>query len=139
VNEEQTMTYSDPRTFLRRVLIVDAATSGAMGVLLVIAANLLAPLLGLSSALLDTAGLSLIPFAALIAWIATRRDLPRPGVWAVIACNAVWSADSILLLLGGFAAPTVPGYAFVVAQALFVAILAELEYLGLRRSLATAA
>lgn len=129
----------NPFTFLRRVLIVDAVTSGAMGLLLVGAANLLAPLLGLPSALLDTAGLSLIPFAALVGWVATRQQLPRPGVWAIIACNAVWSVDSILLLLSGYVAPTVLGYAFVLAQALVVAIIAELEYVGLRRSVASIA
>ncbi|MGA2128631.1 MAG: hypothetical protein ABSG76_21070 [Xanthobacteraceae bacterium] len=129
----------DPSQWLRRVLLVDAATSGAMGLLLVVAANLLAPLLGLPAALLDYAGLSLIPFAALVCWVATRQQLPRPGVWAIIACNAVWSADSILLLLSGYVAPTGLGATFVVAQALVVAILAELEYVGLRRTAASMA
>jgi len=132
------MTY-DPSRWLRRVLLVDAATSGAMGLLLVVAASLLAPMLGLPAALLDYAGLSLIPFAALVCWVATRQQLPRPGVWAIIACNAVWSADSILLLLSGYLAPTVLGTAFVVAQAAIVAILAELEHVGLRRTAASIA
>ena len=132
------MTY-DPSRWLRRILLVDAATSAAMGLLLVVAASPLAPMLGLPAALLDYAGLSLIPFAALVGWVATRPQPPRPGVWAIIACNAVWSADSILLLLSGYVAPTGLGTAFVVAQALFVAILAELEHVGLRRTAASMA
>jgi hypothetical protein len=130
------MTFPDLSRLLRQVLLVDAATGAVMGLLLVVTANLLAPLLGLSAALLDYAGLSLIPFAALVCWVASRQQLPRAGVWAIIACNVVWSADSILLLLSGYVALTVLGYAFVIAQALVVAILAELEYIGLRRTAA---
>jgi hypothetical protein len=133
------MTYANSSSFLRWVLIVDAASSGAMGLLLIVAANLLAPMLGLPVVLIDTAGVSLVPFAALVGWVGTRQNLPRPGVWAIIACNAVWSVDSILLLVSGYVAPTALGYAFVVGQALFVAVLAELEYLGLRRSAASIA
>jgi hypothetical protein len=125
-----------PSTFLRRVLGVDAVSSGAMGLLLAVTANLLAPLLGLPAALLDYAGLSLIPFAAFVAWVGTRPQLPPPGVWAIIACNAAWSVSSIVLLVSGTVAPNALGYAFVVVQALLVAILAELEYVGLRRTVA---
>jgi hypothetical protein len=39
-----------------------------------------------------------------------------------------------VLLASGWVAPTALGYAFVLGQALVVAILAECEYLGLRRS-----
>jgi hypothetical protein len=35
-------------------------------------------------------------------------------------------------------APTLLGYAFVVAQAVVVALLGELQYMGLRRPMATA-
>ena len=128
------LTSSVPSSFLRRVLIVDALTSAAMGLLLAVAAGFLERLLGVPAALLDYAGLSLIPFAALVAYVGTRPNLPRPGVWAVIVCNVLWAADSIVLLLSGYVAPTGLGYAFVIAQALFVAILAELEFIGLRRS-----
>ena len=120
--------------FLRRVLLADAATSGATGLLMMLGAGAAGELLGVPDALLRYAGLTLLPFAALVALLATRENLWRAGVWAVVVCNALWAADSVLLLLTGWIEPNELGIAFIVAQALVVAVFAELEYLGLRRS-----
>lgn len=120
-------------TFLRRVLLVDAASTAATGLLLIALTDRLADLSGLPAALLRNAGLSFLPFAALVAWVAARPTLRRPAVWAVIAYNAVWAVDSVLLLATGWVQPTALGHAFVVAQALFVATMAQLERIGLRR------
>jgi hypothetical protein len=133
------MTQSYPTLFLRRVLLVDAAISGATGLLSVAGAGLMQSLLAVPSAVLTCAGLSLVAFAVLVAYVATRATMPRAGVIAVIVCNLVWAADSILVLLGGWIAPSPLGYAFITAQALVVAILAQLEYVGLRRSIAAPA
>ena len=116
----------DRPTFLRRVLTVDATTSAAMGVALALDANALAGLLELPAGLVAYAGLSLLPFAAVVAWLGTRAIPPRPGVWAVIAANLVWVVASVVLLASGAVAPNALGYAFVVAQAIAVAVLAEL-------------
>jgi hypothetical protein len=50
--------------FLRLALLGDAAASGATGLLLTTAARPLAPLLGLPTVLLHSAGLMLLPYAA---------------------------------------------------------------------------
>jgi hypothetical protein len=51
----------------------------------------------------------------------------------------LWVVGSVALLISGLVAPTMLGTAFVIAQALIVAILAELQLLGLKRQrLATA-
>jgi hypothetical protein len=55
-------------------------------------------------------------------------------VWAIIALNAVWVVDSLLIFVTGWLAPTGLGVAFIIAQAIFVGVLAELEYFGLRRA-----
>jgi len=132
------MTTSKTSPFLRRVLLADAATSGASGLLMTLAAGPLADWLGVPAALLRYAGLSLLPFAALVAYLATREAPPRGAVWAVIVLNALWAADSILLLAGGWVGPTALGYAFIIAQALVVAAFAEAQYVGLRRAPAAA-
>jgi hypothetical protein len=133
------MTYAQSSSFLRRVLIIDAAISGATGLMLIAGADLLHDWLAVPAALARGAGLSLIPFALLVGYLATRESMPRAGVWAVIVLNALWAVDSILLLIGGFVSPTALGTAFIIAQALAVAVLAELEYVGLRRSAAVPA
>lgn len=121
-------------TFLRRVLILDAVSSAAMGAVLALAVVPLSSLLGLPASLLTWAGLSLLPFAAFVGWLATRELPPRSGVWAVVVINAFWAADSLVLLAWGGLDPTLLGKAFVVFQALFVALLAALQVFGLRRT-----
>lgn len=122
----------DPSRFLRRVLLVDAATCVATGALLALDAVPLSRLLGLPQGLLFSAGASLFPCAALMLWVALRERLSRAGAWIVVVGNAAWIAGGVALLLAS--APTALGYAFVIAQALAVALLAELEFIGLRRS-----
>jgi hypothetical protein len=63
-----------------------------------------------------------------------RRNLSRLGVWLVIAGNVAWVAGSAALLIAGGVSPNLLGYVFVVAQALAVVLLAELEYAGLRKA-----
>ncbi|MEQ8698724.1 MAG: hypothetical protein RLT05_19485 [Bauldia litoralis] len=133
------MSASTVSPFLRKALLADAAISGATGLLLALAAGGLADLLGVPAGLPRWAGIALLPFAALLAFLATRERLARPVVWAVIAANLVWAVDSILLLFVGWIEPTVPGVAFIVAQAAVVAVFAELQWLGLRRSAPAAA
>ncbi len=95
---------------------------------------MLSPLLGLPGTLLEYAGLSLFPIAVFMAWVAARTTLSRPGVWIVIAGNALWVAGSIALLISGAVSPTLLGHVFVIAQAVTVVLLAELEYIGLRKA-----
>jgi hypothetical protein len=124
--------------FLRRVLLADAAVSGATGAMMALGGGLIAPLAGVPQTLLLGAGVSLIPYAVLVAVLASRATLPRPAVWAVIAYNALWAVDSLVLLRTGWIAPTLLGEAFVIFQAAVVGLFAALQYLGLRRSPAMA-
>lgn len=126
-------------TFLRRALMLDAVATAGTGLMLTFGASLTKDLLGLPQSLMQYAGLSLLPFAALVGFLATRETISRPAVWAVIAYNVLWSIDSIVLLLTGSVAPTALGYTFVIAQALVVALFAELEYVGLRKMTAATA
>ncbi len=125
-------------TFLRRVLMLDAVASGAMALLLVLAAGPLTELLGLPQALMRIAGAVLLPYAAFVAWLAMREAPSRPLVWAVVAANALWAVDSVLILLLGWIAPTTLGILFVAGQAMVVLVFAELQYLGLRRTVSHA-
>src|SRR5215470_13034435 len=118
--------------FLRRALLVDAAASGLTGALMLAGANTLAPMLGLPTALLQGAGLVLVPYVAFVAVVAGRAHISTPAVWTVIACNAAWTLASIALLVD-FVTPTALGTVFVIGQALAVAALGGLQYVALRR------
>ena len=118
---------------LRIALLADAAATGATAVLLLLFAAPFETLLGLPAGLSRIAGLGLIPYAALVAYLGTRPRMSRAAVWTVIVCNVAWAVDSILLLFIGPVQPASLGAAFVVAQAVIVAVFADLQYLGLRR------
>jgi hypothetical protein len=124
--------------FLRQVLLVDAAVSGAAGLLMAAGAPFLSPLLGLPADLLFYAGLLLFPFVALLIVVARRGQASRLALIDIIAINALWVAASFGLLVSGAVAPTMLGYAFVIAQALAVALLSGLQFVGLRQAKATA-
>jgi hypothetical protein len=128
------MTTIQASTFLRRVLLLDAVSSGAMGILLLTCSGLLAGLLSLPAELLREAGMVLVPFALAVGFLGTRSQLSRVAVWAVIAVNAVWAIDSVVLLFTGWVEPNLLGSAFVIGQAAFVAVMAELELIGMRKS-----
>jgi len=119
--------------FLRGVLLADAASCLAMGGALILGADLLSEWFGLPRALLQQAGLVLLPFTAFLIIVATRPALSRAAVWLAVACNAAWIVGSGALLVGGLAAPNAFGFAFVIAQALIVLLVTEIEIIGLRR------
>jgi hypothetical protein len=124
--------------FLRRVLLLDALASGATAVLLLVGAGYLDRFLGLPAGLLRGAGLILIPFVLFVGYVGLRDSHVRGAVWSIVAANVAWVAASLLLLVSGFVAPSILGYAFVIAQALAVGVLAELQVIGLRRQAAAA-
>lgn len=122
--------------FLQRALIADAAISGASGLLLLFGGGVLAPILNLSPELLRYAGASLVPFTVFVAWMCMREQVSRGGAWVVIALNAAWVVASVLLLTTDLVAPSRLGVAFILVQAVAVAIFAEMQYTGLRRATA---
>jgi hypothetical protein len=130
------MSMIQPSRFLKNALALDAAASAATGLLLAVAAGPLSSLLGFPAGFLRGAGLLLLPCALAFAMMAGRDTLPRWTVQVVIGLNILWIADSVILLLMGWFQPTGLGIAFVLAQAAALAIITELEVIGLKRSAA---
>jgi hypothetical protein len=125
--------------FLRNVLNIDALVSGAAALAMIVGAPLIARLTNLPSGLLVGAGLVLVPWVALLVMLARRSTLSRLSLVDVIAVNALWVAASFGLLASGYVAPNWLGVAFVTVQALTVAVLAELQFVAMRRAQLAAA
>ncbi len=121
-----------PAVFVSRVLLIDAVTCAAMGVLLAGLSSVLAPVLGLPTALLLFAGLLLFPSAGLMVVAASLRPFRPMLGWTVVAGNLLWVVASIAVLIE--IAPTPLGAAFVLMQAAAVAILVMLEWRGIQRA-----
>jgi hypothetical protein len=120
--------------FLRIVLLADAATCFACGLLLIAGRSFLPDLLGLPSDLMSYVGASLFPFAAFLVYAATRKSISKTMIWIVIGLNLLWTIDSFLLLLTGYVSPTTLGYIFIVFQAIGVLLFADLEFIGMRKA-----
>lgn len=118
---------------LKLALIGDAVASGATGLLLAAGAGLLFPLLGLDEAFMRAAGLFLIPFALVVAFIGTRRTVSRPLAWVIVAVNILWVVESLMVAFGPGHAPTGLGLAFVLAQAVVVGAFAAVQALALAK------
>jgi hypothetical protein len=121
-----------PDSFLRRVWWADAAISAVVGAAMAAAAAPLASLTGLPERLLAAAGLALLPYAAFLAWLATRQSVPRLAAWLPVPINILWAIDCVLV------AATEPNagpalIAFIAVQVVTVLAFAELEFVGVRR------
>ena len=129
--------FASPR-FLPNVMWADAASCAATGALQVAFTNALAALTGLPAALLMGTGVFLLAYAALAAFMASRSAPPRTLIGLVIFGNFGWAVACIALLVSGVFAVTALGMAWVLAQALCVVVLAELQWTGLRRTRSSA-
>ncbi len=119
---------------LRTVIAVDAAVCGLGGAGLALDSALLAGPLGLSAQVLQPLGLFLIAYAAVLAWLATRPVLSRAVVWTLVGFNVAWAVESLAAPALGWASPTGVGLALIIGQAAAALVVAELQFLALRRA-----
>ena len=125
--------FASPR-FLPNVMWADAASCAATGALQVAFTDALARLTGLPAPLLMGTGVFLLAYAVAAAFMATRRTPPRTLIGLVVVGNFGWAVACVALLMSGMFAVTALGMAWVLAQALCVVVLAELQWTGLRRT-----
>jgi uncharacterized protein YjeT (DUF2065 family) len=134
--EDLTMLHSTPT--LRRLLLADGALCLGFGLMLAAGAGLIGGITALPEALLRVLGLVLLPWGAWVLWLGTRDVLSRAAVWTVIVVNALWVADSLLLLASGWVAPNGLGISFVLGQAVLVGAIAAAQWAAARRGKAAA-
>lgn len=123
---------SSPR-FLRAVVWFDASTGVLLGALHLLLTAPLAEWLSLPAGLLQATGVMLLGYAALAIAIARSEPMPRGWLWVLIAGNLAWAAASLVLLLGSTLTPTLLGQAYLLVHVVSVALLAELQWWGVRR------
>lgn len=119
---------------LRPALLLDAVVTGANGAAYVIAAGPLGDLLGLPEVVLRLTGVFLLVFAAAVWMVGSRERISAGAATAVIAANALWVIQSVAVIAFGWWSPATEGYVWVALQADVVAMLAALQFAGLRRA-----
>ena len=125
--------FASPK-FLRNVLWADAAAGAGSSLLHLLAAGLLAELLGVPHGVLAMSGVALLVYVAMATYLAACEPIPRAGVSMLIAANWAWVGACAVVFMMNASVLTPLGQAYVVVHALAVAALAELEWFGLRRA-----
>ena len=122
------------QNFLRYVLWADAISCLVCAILQVALAGPLSSYLGLSENLLMGTGIFLLVYGAVVAFLATRTQVPVAILGLLIVGNIMWGVLAVAILLEGDARVTLLGKGYVTAQALTVLILAQLQYLFVRHA-----
>ena len=121
-----------PQNFLRYVLWADALSCLACGLLQVTLTGSLDQRFGLPLPLYVGSGVFLILYSVAVAYLATRPNVPSAIVWLLIVGNVAWGVGAVGILVGADMSVTVLGKAYIIAQALTVLVLAQLQYLCVR-------
>ena len=101
--------------------------TGANGAAYLALAGPLEDLLGVEASLLRPIGAFLLAFAAFVYVVATRPEVPRAGVTAVIEANVLWVIGSLAFVVIGVSSPETAGSVWTVMQAVVVAGFAGLQ------------
>jgi hypothetical protein len=117
---------------LTRWILLDALMSGTSGLLLAAGAPWLDGVLGAPTALVVPLGLFLVGYAGSLVLVA-RRGSPRPAVLFVVVGNALWVVASVVVVIADLLTLTTAGTVLALVQAAAVALLADLQAIGLRR------
>lgn len=124
--------------FLRNALYADILFSTGGALLMAVGAPFLSPFMNLPAILLVGAGLLLVPWVLALVLVTRRQRVLKIVLVDIAGINLAWCAACLGLLASGGIAPNGLGVAFVVAQALAVAMLGALQFLGLREAASAA-
>ena len=123
-----------PSSTLRRALWTDAAVSGAAGALQLAGGDTLAAAFGLPAPLSLASGVFLLGYAAMLVAMARAPRLHAALVALVVFGNLGWALACVGLPAAGVLNPSSLGLAWLLLQALAVAVFAAWEGAGWRAS-----
>lgn len=123
-------------TTLKNVLLINALSSGATGLLLIEFPSFTAQLFGVSQSMPFMAtGIFLVAFSLLVYYVSRQKPANKTLVRWIIALDIMWVADSLIVVGGQLFDFTMIGYALTSAVALWVALMAFLQIRGLKERL----
>ncbi len=125
--------FHSPR-FLPTVMLLDAASVLACGVLQLLVTPWMARWTGLAPALLLSSGLFLLAYATFASWIGTRQAIPSGPVRLVIWGNLAWGVACLGLIFAGPFNLTIWGVAYLLLNVVAVTLFAALQWVGLRQA-----
>jgi len=119
---------------LKNVLLINAVSSGATGIGLVVLADTVAELFGTSAAgAVMGVGIFLVVFAAGVLNEALQRTTRITHVYIIIALDILWVIGSVAIVLPQLFNLSAIGYIAITAVALWVAAMAYLQMKGVKQ------
>jgi hypothetical protein len=118
---------------LRFALVADVVLTGANGIGYLVLATVLDPFLGVPRSVQYPVGVFLTVYALWVLTVARREEIGRGAVGVVIALNTAWAVAGVVAVAVDALTATGAGNVWIVFQALTVAGMAGLQYMGLRR------
>jgi hypothetical protein len=116
---------------LKQVLQLNALSSGASGLLMVVLSKTFAAWFGVQAAQpFAFVGIGLVVFAAMVYSVSLQKPIQAGRVWGVIALDVAWVLGSIVLIM--VSSISALGTALTAAVALWVGLMAFLQHRGLR-------
>ena len=119
-------------SFLRFALRLDAICTGLGGVALAAAAGPMSSLTGLSLAAEYGLAAFFIFYGVTVFGLSLLAELRSPGVW-VIGANVLFTIAAVAVVLVGVWPLTTTGVVLTLASGVYTLVMADLQYMGLRR------
>jgi hypothetical protein len=119
-------------SFLRFALRLDAVCTGLGGVALFAAAGPLSSFTGLPLAVEYGLAAFFVIYGLAVFALSRLPAVRTPGIWVIVA-NLVCTVSAIAVVLAGVWSPTTAGVVFLLAGGVYTLVMADLQYLGLRR------
>ncbi|MBJ7465524.1 MAG: hypothetical protein JHD38_17960 [Mycolicibacterium sp.] len=121
-----------PDAFLRLAMRADALISGAAGVGLLLLARQVAEVSGTTAAVEYATGAFFVGFSAVVLFLAARPAVRTSGLMLAIG-NLLFSVLTVVVVLAGVWPLTTTGVILVLGTGVYTLVMAELQYVGVRR------
>jgi hypothetical protein len=118
---------------LRWALRADALFSGATGVLMAVTASWLSPASGIPKPATYALAVVLICYGVVVYGLSTMESVRRPGIVIAIG-NVVFTVAAVLAVVDDAWPLTTTGVALMFVSAAYTLVMADLQYLGVRRA-----
>ena len=118
--------------FLRFALRLDAICTGLGGIALAAAAGPMSSLTGLSLATEYGLAAFFIVYGITVFGLSRLAELRSPGAW-VIGANVLFTVAAVAVVLAGVWPLTTAGIVLTLGSGVYTLVMADLQYLGLRR------
>ncbi|MGW0159177.1 hypothetical protein ACWDUN_07610 [Mycobacterium sp. NPDC003323] len=119
-------------SFLRLAMRADAIIVGVVGVVLLAAAGWFAELTGLPRSVEIGVGVFSVVYGVVVLALAALERVRPAGIGTIVA-NLVCTVIAVAVVLAGVFPLTGIGIALVLGTGLYTLVMAELQYVGVRR------